>query len=125
GFGADGALAGGAVHPYAADARLGAILHKYFGDLRGSHEQYGIDGRLNLLNAREGAASLKLRGVGIDGDNVVSAAAEFLEHHGAETCGIAGDAGDGNAFLGEEILDGCERGGLSCHRSSLRLADGL
>jgi len=105
---ADGALSSRTMHPNARNASLGAVAHNLVRNLGRGHQERGLDGWLDILHASETAAFLEFRSVGIHGNHVIAAVREFLEHRDAETAGFAGDADQGDALLGEKVLDGFE-----------------
>src|SRR5215472_963045 len=73
----DGASGAGAVEPDAAHAGLGAVGDGGSGGGGGRHQERGFDGRLDVGDAGVTVASVDLGGVGVDGEDVVSAAEEF------------------------------------------------
>lgn len=107
----DGAAAGaGAVHPDAADAGLGAVGDGRVGRGGRRQEKHSFDRWLNVLHAREARPSVQRGGTGVDGDDVASAAEEFVEEVDTEMFGIAGDTNQGQASRCEEGLNGFKRG---------------
>jgi len=126
GFRTDSTLTTATVHPDAVDSSFGAILNDRVGDLRGSHEQGGVDSRLDVLNACEAFAAEDSRQRGIHGNNVVTAVGELLKEKDAEIARVAGDPDDREAFLGEKIVNGVESGVGSWHDKLLRgMADAI
>src|SRR6266568_3651786 len=106
---ANGAFAGGTIHPHAADAGFGTVGDDLVSDGRGCHEQGGIDGRLDVLQASETATPQDIGRVGIYRNHIVTAAAELFEERDAETFGFTGDSDHCNSFLGEEVVDRFQR----------------
>ncbi len=101
----DGSSADRAIKPDMAHARPYRILHdggrlavrRHDEDRAGS----GVDGG----NAREALEAVDGESLRVDGNDVVSAAAEFIEKHPAEVAGLAGDSGERNPFLRQERFD--------------------
>ena len=114
-------VASGAVHPDAADAGPGTVCDDGVGDVRRGHEQRAFDGGLDVLHTGKTESSEHGGGFGIDGDDVVSAAREFVEEHDAEVSGIAGEADHRDALGGQERFDGFEGDAWSRHVRLLNL----
>jgi hypothetical protein len=76
----------------------------------GGHDQYALDRRVDLLDARVALLAVDLGGVRVHGNGVVAALPELLPHDPVEVLGVARDADDGHALEGQKIFDLLERG---------------
>src|ERR1700758_4912357 len=79
GSGADRACAHAPVHPDQADAGASAVGDYGFGDFRGSDQEGCFNGRSHVFDAGEAGMAKYVGGMGIYENDVIAAAAEFLE----------------------------------------------
>ena len=107
---AHSSLAARAIHPHPLDARVGAILHNMVGGVWRGHKQYAVNRRPNASHIRRAALAFDVRGLGIDGNNVVATVAKLAKQRARKILGIARNADNRDPFLGEKILDSGDRG---------------
>jgi hypothetical protein len=102
---ADGSATGAAVHPHVADTGGGAGAHDGFGGGGRRHQERALDGRVDVLDAGVARAAFDFAGMGMHGNGIEAAGAEFAEDGAGKVVRLAGDTDEGEAFVGEELLD--------------------
>jgi hypothetical protein len=115
GFRANGAFAGGAVHPDATDSGLGTIGNYFFGHCGRGHQERSVDSWLDVLQASETSPSEHVGSVGIYGNHIVPTAAKLFKEGDADAAGFPRDPDHRYSFLSEEIVDCFERDSLGRH----------
>lgn len=94
-----------AVHPDETDANIRALADDGVRRRRLGGDEDGVDASGDGSEVGIAAFAVDLRGVRIDGEDLIPGAAQLLRDDVADGAAVARHAGDGDAFGGEELTD--------------------